>query len=99
MQYRKYQSFLCVWSALQSAVDSKCQVSTCYTDNCALIFQQNGAPFHTSRITRPSRLIKKHDRNSMDYAIWDFLKDDVYRYRAARFTEQELKYAIVWLWE
>ena len=27
----------------------------------------------------------------MDYAIWDLLKEDVYRGRAEKFTEQELK--------
>ena len=35
----------------------------------------------------------------MDFAICDFLKEDVYRHRAENFTEQELKNAIVRLWE
>ena len=39
------------------------------------------------------------DCNPMDYAIWDFFMADVYRDRAEKFTEQELKDAIVRSWE
>ena len=76
------------------------------------IFQQDGAPSHTSRITQGHLeectpvFIKKDewppqspDCNPMDYAIWDLLKEDVYRGRAEKFTEQELKDAIVQSWE
>mgnify|MGYP001801164775 FL=1 len=82
-------------------------VSTCATNDFVLIFQQDGAPFHT----RPSRkmwsfihqkaLLSSSESgcNPKDYTIRDFFKEEVYRDRAEKFTEQELKDAIVQSWE
>ena len=82
-------------------------VSTYATDDLVLIFQQDGAPSHT----RQSRRMRSFSQqkallassesgcNPKDYTIRDFLKEEVYRDRAEKFTEQELKDAIVRSWE
>ena len=76
------------------------------------IFQQDGAPSHTSRVTQAyldqntPEYIKKDewppqspDCNPMDYAIWDALSEKVYSGRTEKFTEDELKAKILEKWE
>lgn len=76
------------------------------------VFQQDGAPSHTSRVTQAyledatPEFIKKDewppqspDCNPMDYAIWDSLKEKVYEGRRDKFTEQALKDSILASWE
>ena len=46
------KSFVRFCSAWKSVAHSKYQVSTCATDNCLKIFQQDWAPSHSSRITQ-----------------------------------------------
>ena len=68
------------------------------------IFQQDGAPSHTSNATQTHleqvvpHFIKKDewppqspDLNPMDYTIWDSLSEKVYKGRTQKFTENELK--------
>ena len=67
------------------------------------MFQQDGAPSHTSRVTQApleeatSKLIKKDewpsqssDYKAMDYALWDSLKGKVYREVQDKLIEQAL---------
>ena len=76
---------------------------TLYPDN-DFIFQQDGAPSHTSRITQEHldantpEFIEKDDwphrspdPNPMDYHVWDSLSEEVYEGRSTKFTERELK--------
>ena len=76
------------------------------------IFQQDGAPSHTSRATqeclaRRCRFISKSewppnspDLNPLDYHVWDALSEAVYRERREKFaTIAELKAAIAAAWE
>ena len=75
---------------------------TLYPDN-DFIFQQDGAPSHTSRITQEHldantpELIGKDDwpslspdLNPMNYHVWDSLSEKVYEGRSTKFTEREL---------
>ncbi len=72
--------------------------------NTINIFQQDGAPSHTSNATQihleevVPEFIKKDewppqspDCNPMDYSIWDFISEKVYTGRTEKFTENELK--------
>lgn len=81
-----------------------------YTNN-NYIFQQDGAPSHTSRITQDHlkdtvpELINKDDWppqspdcNPMDYHVWDSLSQKVYCGRNNKFTESELKERISQCW-
>ena len=76
------------------------------------IFQQDGAPSHTSRITQehldantPEFIgkddwpPKSPDLNPMDYHVWDSLSEKVYEGRSTKFTERELKQKIQQCWE
>jgi len=76
------------------------------------IFQQDGAPSHTSRLTQnhleqnTPNFIKKNewppqspDCNPMDYSIWDSLSQKVYSGRNTKFTETELKEKIIEAWD
>ena len=76
------------------------------------IFQQDGAPSHTSNATQSHleqvvpHFIKKDqwppqspDLNLMDYTIWDPLSEKVYKGRTHKFTENELKEKIREKWE
>ena len=69
------------------------------------IFQQDGAPAHTSKTTQeyldgatPDFIRKDEwppqspDCNPMDYAVWDSLSQKVYAGKQDKFTENELKY-------
>ena len=80
---------------------------TLYPDN-DFIFQQDGAPSHTSRITQehpdantPEFIGKDDwppqspDLNPMDYHVWDSLSEKVYEGRSTKFTERELKQKII----
>ena len=84
---------------------------TLYQDN-DFIFQQDGAPSHTSRITQkhldantPEFIGKDDwppqspDLNLMDYHVWDSLSEKVYEGRSTKFTERELKQKIQQSWE
>ena len=75
---------------------------TLYPDN-DFIFQQDGAPSHTSKITQehldantPEFTGKvdwppqSPDLNPMDYHVWDS-SEKVYEGRSTKFTERELK--------
>ena len=75
------------------------------------IFQQDGAPSHTSNATQTHleqvvpHFIKKDewppqspDLNPMDYTIWDSLSEKVYKGRTQKFTENELKEKIRGKW-
>ena len=75
------------------------------------IFQQDGAPSHTSGQTQTFleekfiNFIKKTewppqspDWNPMDYSIWNSLKEKVYGNRSDRFTLPELKAKIQDSW-
>ena len=83
---------------------------TLYPDN-DFIFQQDGAPSHTSKITQehldaktPEFIGKDNwppqspDLNPMDYHVWDSLSE-VYEGRSMKFTEKELKQKIQQCWE
>ena len=66
------------------------------------VFQQDGAPAHTSKIT----FIRKDewppqspDCNPMDYAVWDPLSQKVYAGKQDKFTENELKKTIRKCWK
>ena len=90
----------CYIKLLDDNLLSDCR--TLYTDN-DFTFQQDGAPSHTSRITRehldanmpkfigeddwPSQ---SPDLNLMDYHVWDSLSEKVYEGRSTKFTEREL---------
>ena len=76
------------------------------------IFQQDGAPSHTSRVTQdhlnhesPNFIRKDEwppqspDCNPMDYSIWDSLTNKVYHGRGKKFTEEELKERIRRAWD
>ena len=76
------------------------------------IFQQDGAPSHTSNATQTHleqavpHFIKKDewppqspDLNPMDYTIWDSLSEKVYKGRTQKFTENEQKEKIREKWE
>ena len=84
---------------------------TLYPDN-DFIFQQDGAPSHSSRITQehldaitPEFIGKDDwppqspDLNPMDYHVWDSLSEKVYEGRSTKFTERELKQKIQQCWE
>ena len=79
---------------------------TLYPDN-DFIFQQDGAPSYTSRITQehldantPEFIGKDDwppqspDLNPMDYHVWDSLSEKLYEGRSTKFTERELKQKI-----
>ena len=68
------------------------------------VFQQDGAPAHTSKTTQeyldgatPDFIRKdewppqRPDCNQMDYAVWDSLTQKVYAGKQDKFTENELK--------
>ena len=68
------------------------------------VFQQDGAPAHTSKTTQeyldgatPDFIRKDEwppqspDCNPMDYAVWDSLSQKVYAGKQDKFTENELK--------
>jgi len=76
------------------------------------IFQQDGAPSHTSRVTQDHlndespNFIKKDewppqspDCNSMDYSIWNSLTNKVYHGQGKKFTEEELEERIRRAWD
>ena len=76
------------------------------------VFQQDGAPSHTSRASQEylaentNQFIKKDewppqsaDCNPMDYAIWDMLIERVYAGQIHKFTEPELKQKILKVWQ
>ena len=82
-----------------------------YPDN-DFIFQKDGAPSHTSRITQehldantPEFIGKDDwppeppDLNPMDYHVWNSLSEKVYEGRSTKFTERELKQKIQQCWE
>ena len=84
---------------------------TLYPDN-DFIFQQDGAPSHTSRKTQehldantPEFIGKDDwppqspDLNPMDYHVWDSLSEKVYEGSSTKFTERELKQKIQQCWE
>ena len=85
---------------------------TLYPDN-DFVFQQDGVPSHTSRITQEHlgantpELIGKDDwppqspdLNPMDYHVLDSLSEKVYEGRSTKFTaERELKQKIQQCWE
>ena len=84
---------------------------TLYPDK-DFIFQQDGAPSHTRRITQahleanmPEFIGKDDwppkslDLNPMDYHVWDSLSENVYEGRSKKFTERELKQKIQQCWE
>lgn len=75
------------------------------------IFQQDGAPSHTSKASQnylaastPEFIQKDEwppqspDCNPMDYAIWDCLKEKVYRGKRDKFDQEQLKNRIVDAW-
>ena len=68
------------------------------------VFQQDGAPAHTSKTTQeyldgatPDVIRKDEwppqspDCNPMDYVVWDSLSQKVYAGKQDKFTENELK--------
>ena len=72
--------------------------------NADWVFQQDGAPAHTSKTTQeyldgatPDFIRKDEwpllspDCNPMDYAVWDSLSQKVYAGKQDKFTENELK--------
>ena len=76
------------------------------------VFQQDGAPSHTSRaspdyLTENTNQFIKNDEwppqsadcNPMDYAIWDMLSERVYAGRVHKFTEPELTQKILKVWQ
>ena len=80
--------------------------------NNIFIFQQDGAPSHTSHATQsfltnnvPNFIAKNEwppqspDCNPMDYAIWESLKEKVYRGQRKKFPEPELKRKILESWQ
>ena len=103
-------------------VNSKCYIKllddnllpasrTLYPDN-DFIFQQDGAPSNTCRITQEHlnantpAFIGKDDwppqspeLNPMDYHVWDSLSEKVYEGRSTKFNERELKQKIQQCWE
>ena len=75
------------------------------------VFQQDGAPSHTSRaspdyLTENTNQFIKIDEwppqsagcNPMDYAIWDMLSERVYAGQIHKFTEPKLKQKILKVW-
>ena len=84
---------------------------TLYPDN-DFIFQQDGSPSHTSRITQEHLDAntpefngkddwppQSPDLNLMDYHVWDSLSEKVYEGRSTMFTERELKQKIQQCWK
>ena len=84
---------------------------TLYPDN-DFIFQQDGAPSHTGRITqehldantpefigKDDWLPQSPDINPMDYHVWDSLLEKVSEGCSTKFTEGELKQKIQQCWE
>jgi hypothetical protein len=80
--------------------------------NSDYVFQQDGAPSHTSRLTQghlaestPDFINKDSwppqspDLNPLDYFVWNALSEKVYANRHTPFTMPELKEAIVAKWE
>ena len=88
------------------------QVSRRLYPNEDWVFQQDGAPAHTSKTTQEyldgatPDLIRKDesppqspDCNLMDYAGWDSLSQKVYAGKQDKFTENELKKQIRKCWK
>ena len=76
------------------------------------MFQRDGAPSHTSRVTQAHleeatpEFIKKDKWppqssycNPMDYVMWDSLKEKVYPRKQYKLTEQALINRIIIRWE